>query len=173
MAGLPFAFVAVAHSAYRSRRIFAFLDPWSDPQGSGHQIIQSFLAFGSGGVFGRGLGEGRQKLLFLPERHSDFIFAVIGEELGLIGALAVLVLFLIILWRGVRISLASEDTFSRMLALGITLLISVQGVINMAVVTGLLPTKGIALPLVSYGGSSLVITLASLGVLLNISRDRG
>jgi cell division protein FtsW len=171
LAALPVIYFAVAHKAYRWRRIVAFLDPWSDPQGAGHQIIQSFLAFGSGGVFGRGLGEGRQKLLFLPERHSDFIYAVIGEELGLIGALAVLLLFLVILWRGVRVALAANDPFSRMLALGITLLISIQGLINMCVVTGLLPTKGIALPLVSYGGSSLVITMAALGVLLNISKE--
>ncbi len=171
LAALPFVVFAVARSVYRSRRIFAFLDPWADPHGSGHQIIQSFLAFGSGGVFGRGLGEGRQKLLFLPERHSDFIYAVIGEELGLIGALVVLALFLVILWRGVRIALASCDMFSRMLAVGITLLVCVQGMVNMAVVTGLLPTKGIALPLVSYGGSSLVITLGALGVLLSISRE--
>jgi cell division protein FtsW len=171
LVGLPFVYIAVTHSAYRARRIFAFLDPWADPHGSGHQIIQSFLAFGSGGVFGRGLGEGRQKLLFLPERHSDFIYAVIGEELGLIGALVVLGLFLVILWRGVRIALAAGDMFSRMLALGITLLICVQGMVNMAVVTGLLPTKGIALPLVSYGGSSLIITLGALGVLLSISRE--
>ncbi len=170
-AALPFVYIAVAHSAYRVRRIFAFLDPWADPQGAGHQIIQSFLAFGSGGIFGRGLGEGRQKLLFLPERHSDFIYAVIGEELGLIGALVVLVLFLTILWRGMRIALVSGDAFSRLLALGITLLICFQGLINMAVVTGLLPTKGIALPLVSYGGSSLVVTMAALGVLLNISKE--
>ena len=173
LAALPLVYVAVTRSAYRSRRIFSFMDPWADPHGSGHQIIQSFLAFGSGGVFGRGLGEGRQKLLFLPERHSDFIYAVIGEELGLIGALVVLMLFLIILWRGVRIALGAGDLFSRMLALGITLLICVQGVINMAVVTGLLPTKGIALPLVSYGGSSLVITMGALGVLLNISKEAG
>ena len=171
LAALPFLYVAVTHSAYRARRIFSFLDPWADPQGSGHQIIQSFLAFGSGGVFGRGLGEGRQKLLFLPERHSDFIYAVIGEELGLIGALAVLALFVIILWRGVRIALAAGDSFSRMLALGITVLVCAQGMVNMAVVTGLLPTKGIALPLVSYGGSSLVITLGALGVLLGISKE--
>ncbi len=171
LAALPFLYLAVTHSAYRARRIFAFLDPWADPQGSGHQIIQSFLAFGSGGVFGRGLGEGRQKLLFLPERHSDFIYAVIGEELGLIGALAVLSLFLLVLWRGVRITLAAGDRFSRMLALGLTTLICAQAMVNMAVVTGLLPTKGIALPLVSYGGSSLVITLGALGVLLNISRE--
>jgi len=170
-AALPLVYVAVFHSAYRARRIFAFLDPWADPQGAGHQIIQSYLAFGSGGVFGRGLGEGRQKLLFLPERHSDFIYAVIGEELGLIGALFVLVLFLIILWRGVHIALSVREASSRMLALGITLLISVQSVINTAVVTGLLPTKGIALPLVSYGGSSLVITMMALGVLLNISKE--
>ena len=171
LASVPFIIVAVVHKSYRWKRITAFLNPWDDQSGSGYQIIQSFLAFGSGGVFGRGLGEGRQKLLFLPERHSDFIYAVIGEELGLIGALAVIMLFLIILWRGVKIALAAEDPFSRFLALGITLLICLQGVINMAVVTGLLPTKGIALPLVSYGGSSLVITMAAMGVLLNISRE--
>ncbi len=167
----PLVVFAITQSAYRARRIFAYLDPWADPQGAGHQIIQSFLALGSGGVFGRGLGEGRQKLLFLPERHSDFIFAVIGEELGLIGAITVVAIFLVILWRGMRIALAVGDPFTRMLALGITLLICIQGVVNMAVVTGLLPTKGIALPLVSYGGSSLVITLAALGVLLNISKE--
>lgn len=171
LVGLPFMYIAVFHKAYRARRIFAFLDPWADPQGAGHQIIQSFLAFGSGGIFGRGLGEGRQKLLFLPERHSDFIYAVIGEELGLIGALVVLALFLFILWRGVRIALAAGERFSRLLAFGITLLVSLQALMNMAVVTGMFPTKGIALPLVSYGGSSLVITLASLGVLLNISKE--
>jgi cell division protein FtsW len=167
-----FAIAAVAHKAYRLRRITSFLNPWDDPQGAGHQIIQSFLAFGSGGVLGRGLGEGRQKLLFLPERHSDFIYAVIGEELGLVGAAAVLLLFGVILWRGIRIALNTEG-FSRMLALGITSLICVQALINMAVVTGLMPTKGIALPLVSYGGSALVVTLASVGVLLNISKETG
>ena len=171
LAGLPFIYMAVFHTAYRARRIFSFLDPWADPHGSGHQIIQSFLAFGSGGIFGRGLGEGRQKLLFLPERHSDFIYAVIGEELGLIGALVVLALFLFLLWRGMRIALAAHERFSRMLAFGITLLICLQALMNMAVVTGMFPTKGIVLPLVSYGGSSLVITMGALGVLLNISRE--
>jgi cell division protein FtsW len=171
LAALPIVYFAVAHRAYRARRIFAFLDPWADPHGAGHQIIQSFLAFGSGGILGRGLGEGRQKLLFLPERHSDFIFAIIGEELGLIRTLLVVALFCAILWRGTRIALAVGDRFSRLLAMGITLLISLQALMNMAVVTGLLPTKGIALPLVSYGGSSLVITLGALGVLLSISRE--
>lgn len=170
---LPAAAFAIARTPYRLRRITAFLDPWADPQGAGHQIIQSFLAFGSGGVFGRGLGEGRQKLLFLPERHSDFIYAVIGEELGLIGALAVLVLFVIILWRGVRTARLASEPASRFLALGITLMVCLQGLMNMAVVTGLMPTKGIALPLVSYGGSSLVVTLGAVGVLLNISREAG
>ena len=171
LAGLPFMYLAVFHKAYRARRIFSFLDPWADPQGAGHQIIQSFLAFGSGGIFGRGLGEGRQKLLFLPERHSDFIYAVIGEELGLIGALVVLALFLFLLWRGMRIALSANERFSRLLAFGITLLVCLQALMNMAVVTGMFPTKGIALPLVSYGGSSLVITMGVLGVLLNISRE--
>lgn len=167
----PLAAAAVMFKTYRLKRVLSFLDPWADPQGAGHQIIQSFLAFGSGGVFGRGLGEGRQKLLFLPERHSDFIYAVIGEELGLIGALGVLVLFCIVLWRGLRIARIAADPFSRMLALGITLLICIQALINMAVVTGMLPTKGIALPLVSYGGSALLVTLASVGVLLNVSKS--
>lgn len=170
LAASSFAVAAVVHKTYRLRRITAFLNPWDDPQGAGHQIIQSFLAFGSGGVFGRGLGEGRQKLLFLPERHSDFIYAVIGEELGLLGAAVVLLLFGVILWRGVRIALHTKG-FSRMLALGITSLICVQALINMAVVTGIMPTKGMALPLVSYGGSALVVTLASVGVLLNISKE--
>jgi len=170
LASLPFVYFAVMHKAYRLKRITSFLNPWDDPQGAGHQIIQSFLAFGSGGVFGRGLGEGRQKFLFLPERHSDFIYAVIGEELGLIGAAVVLLLFGVILWRGVRIALHA-DGFSKMLALGLTVLICAQALINMAVVTGLMPTKGIALPLVSYGGSALVVTLASVGVLLNISKE--
>jgi len=171
IAALPLVYAAVAHKTYRLRRITAFLNPWDSQDGAGYQIIQSFLAFGSGGVFGRGLGEGRQKLLFLPERHSDFIYAVIGEELGLLGSLAVVALFLVILWRGVKIALASGEPFSRSLALGTTLLVCMQAVINMGVVTGLLPTKGIALPLVSYGGSSLVMTMAALGVLLNISRE--
>jgi cell division protein FtsW len=166
---LPLGVLAVATRAYRLRRLMSFLDPWADPQGAGHQIVQSFLAFGSGGVLGRGLGEGRQKLLFLPERHSDFIFAVIGEELGIVGALIVLALFGMILWRGIAIARNTRGT-SRMLALGFTLLITVQALFNMAVVTGILPTKGIALPLVSYGGSALVVSLASVGVLLNISR---
>ena len=168
---VPFVVLAVARSPYRLRRIFSFLDPWADPQGAGHQIIQSFLAFGSGGVFGRGLGEGRQKLLFLPERHSDFIYAVIGEELGLVGALGVLLLFFLILVRGVRIARTAGEPFSRFLALGITVIICLQGLMNMAVVSGLVPTKGIALPLVSYGGSSLVVTLGAVGVLLNISKE--
>ncbi len=172
LAGLPLVYVAVVQKAYRLRRVLSFLNPWDDPRGAGHQIIQSFLAFGSGGIFGRGLGEGRQKLLFLPERHSDFIFAVIGEELGLIGAAAVLACFGVILWRGFHIAMEAEG-FSRMLALGITILVCVQALVNMAVVTGIMPTKGIALPLVSYGGSALVVTLAAVGVLLNISREAG
>lgn len=166
---VPLGVVEVASKAYRLRRLMTFLDPWADPQGAGHQIVQSFLAFGSGGVFGRGLGEGRQKLLFLPERHSDFIYAVIGEELGIIGALIVLGLYGLVLWRGIAIARNAQG-LGRLLALGFTLLITVQALFNMAVVTGIVPTKGIALPLVSYGGSALVVTLASVGVMLNVSR---
>lgn len=171
LSALPLAYIAVAGTAYRARRIFAFLDPWAAPDGAGFQIIQSFLAFGGGGVIGRGLGEGRQKLLFLPEPHSDFIFAVIGEELGLAGALIVLALFFIVLWRGMRTALRAGERFSGLLAFGLTMLICMQGLTNMAVVTGLLPTKGLALPFVSYGGSSLVISMIEVGVLLNISRE--
>ncbi len=166
----PLVYAAVAFKAYRLRRVLAFLDPWADPQGAGHQIVQSYLAFGSGGVLGRGLGQGRQKLLFLPERHSDFIYAVIGEELGLWGSVLVLLLFGVLLWRGLRIARKTEG-FTRLLATGITMLLCVQALINMAVVTGMMPTKGIALPLVSYGGSALVVTLAAAGVLLNISKE--
>lgn len=170
LAALPLAYAAVSGKEYRLKRVLSFLDPWADPQGAGHQIIQSYLAFGSGGIFGRGLGEGRQKLLFLPERHSDFIYAVIGEELGIIGAGAVVVLFTVILWRGLRIARLADEQFSRLLAFGITLLICIQALVNMLVVTGMLPTKGIALPFVSYGGSALVVSMAAMGVLLNISR---
>ena len=169
LVAVPLGTAAIAMKAYRLRRFMTFLDPWADPQGAGHQIVQSFVAFGSGGVFGRGLGEGRQKLLFLPERHSDFIYAVIGEELGIIGALIVLLLFGLVLWRGMAIARSARG-IGRMLALGFTLLITMQALFNMAVVTGIVPTKGISLPLVSYGGSALLVTLASVGVLLNISR---
>jgi cell division protein FtsW len=163
--------VAVLLSApYRRRRLFAFLDPWQDPLGDGFQIIQSRIAVGTGGVTGRGLMEGVQKLFYLPEPHTDFIYAVIAEELGLIGATAILACFGIIAWRGLRISSRAEDRFGSLVALGITTMIAVQAFVNMSVVLGLLPTKGIPLPLVSNGGSSLLVSLLGIGMLLNISQ---
>jgi len=160
----------VVMAPYRLRRIMAFLDPWQDPRGSGFQIIQSYLAIGSGGPFGRGIGESRQKLFYLPESHTDFIFAIVSEELGFVGATAMLALFAIFIWRGLRIGLGSAEPFGAYLALGITVLIATQTIVNLGVVTGLLPTKGLPLPFVSFGGSALVVTMLSTGVLLNISQ---
>jgi cell division protein FtsW len=160
-------------ASYRMDRIDAFLNPWLHRQGKGFQIIQSFLAFGSGGLTGVGLGAGQQKMFYLPEARTDFIFAVIGEELGLWGTSLVLFLFLLLGQRGLRIALRHPSLFGRLLALGLTLLLVWQAGINMAVVTGLVPTKGISLPLVSYGGSGLVIAMLSAGVLLALSRETG
>lgn len=167
---IPFLIKFVFNVGYRRRRIISFLDPWSDPTGAGFQIVQSFLALGSGGITGVGLGEGRQKLFFLPEPHTDFIYSLIGEELGFLGGMIVIFLFLIMLWRGTRIAMRTEEPFGRYLAIGITLMIGVQALINLGVVTGMLPTKGIPLPFVSFGGSSLLINMAALGILLNISK---
>jgi cell division protein FtsW len=149
-----------------------FLAPWKDASDAGFQITQSFLAFGSGGPFGVGLGEGKQKLFFLPEAHTDFVLALIGEELGLAGTGTVILLFAIFVWRGFQIAARARMPFGRYLGMGITLLIGAQALVNAAVVTGLVPTKGLTLPFVSYGGSSLVVSLVGVGILLNISRDR-
>jgi cell division protein FtsW len=167
---LPLLVVAVWMAPYRLRRITTFLDPWSDQRGSGFQIIQSWLALGSGGLFGRGIGESRQKLFYLPESHTDFIFAVVGEELGFLGALGILALFLLLIWRGLRVGVRAPDAFGAYLALGITVLIATQALVNVGVVTGTLPTKGLPLPFVSFGGSALLTTMLSTGVLLNISQ---
>jgi cell division protein FtsW len=167
---LPLYFL-IFHVPYRRDRILAFLDPYSDPQGRGFHIIQSLIAVSTGGITGVGLMEGKQKLFYLPEPHTDFIFAVTAEELGLVGALAIVLLFAIVLWRGIRTALRTQDMFGRLLAVGITSMIVVQAFINISVVLGLMPTKGIPLPLVSYGGSSLLVTLACVGVLLNISKQ--
>lgn len=166
---LPVIGMLVAGTGYRRRRILAFLNPWSDQYGSGYQIIQSFLAFNEGGWFGKGLGQGQQKLFYLPEAHTDFIFSVIGEELGLLGVLLIIGLFCFFCYRGLRISLGAPDMFGRYLAIGCTMLIGLEAALNMAVVMGMLPTKGLTLPFISYGGSSLVVSLAAVGVLLNIS----
>src|SRR6476661_4913580 len=167
---LPLYFL-IFHVAYRRDRILAFLDPYSDPQGRGFHIIQSLIAVSTGGLTGVGLMEGKEKLFYLPEPHTDFIFSVLGEELGLFGCLAVVVLFATFLWRGIRTALRTQDMFGRFLAVGITSMVVVQAFINMSVVLGLMPTKGIPLPFVSYGGSSLFVTLACVGVLLNITKQ--
>lgn len=154
----------------RMSRLTTYLNPWSDPTDSGYQIIQALLAFGSGGLFGVGLGRSRQKFFYLPERHTDMIFAVLGEELGLIGAVFVLLLFFIFAWRGYRIAVSAPDRFTSLLAAGITSLITLQAAMNIAVVTASIPSTGIPLPFVSYGGSSLLITLSGVGLLLGVSR---
>jgi cell division protein FtsW len=155
---------------FRMRRMIMFLDPWADPQGSGFQVVQSLIAIGSGGPNGLGFAQGKQKMLFLPFAHSDFIFAVIGEELGLVGTLTVLLVFALFLWRGIRTSLLAPDRFGMLLSLGLVTGIVVQALFNMSVVLSIVPTKGIPLPFISYGGSSLVPTLAAVGILLNISQ---
>jgi len=160
----------LAKEPYRWKRITSFLDPWADPQGSGFQLVQSLIALGSGGLTGQGLGEGKQKLAFLPEIHTDFIFAHIGEEMGFLGAVAVVVLFFLICLRGLNIAQKQSEPFYYFLASGITIMISVQALINFAVVTGMAPTKGLPLPFISYGGSATVVNLIAVGVLLNLSR---
>lgn len=170
----PFACYLVVTEAYRMRRITAFLDPWQDPTNSGFQIIQSWIAFGTGGIFGQGLGEGKQKLFYLPEAHTDFILSVVGEELGFIGVMVIAAMFLLLLQRSIRVAVGAEDNFGRFLAFGIAVLLGLEAFINMGVVTGMLPTKGLALPFISYGGSSLIISLFAVGMLLNVSsRMRG
>ena len=161
----------IFHVSWRRDRILAFLNPYADRQKTGFHIIQSLIAVGIGGVTGTGLMEGKQKLFYLPEPHTDFIFAVTAEELGLVGAMAVVTLFAIFLWRGMRASWRTEEVFGRYLAVGITSMVVLQAFINISVVLGMMPTKGIPLPLVSYGGSSLFVTLACVGVLLNITKQ--
>jgi cell division protein FtsW len=166
----PVFWVVLMSADYRRRRLLAFLNPWDDPLGDGFQIIQSLIAVGTGGVFGRGLMAGVQKLFYLPEPHTDFIYAVIGEELGLLGATAVLVCFCVITWRGLRAAARAPDRFGALLAVGLTAMVAFQAFVNISVVLGLMPTKGIPLPFVSAGGSSLLISLAGMGVLLNVSQ---
>jgi cell division protein FtsW len=169
---LPAVYLVLVAAPYRRRRLLAFWDPWADPLGDGFQIIQSLVAVGTGGVFGRGLMAGVQKLFYLPEPHTDFIYAVISEELGLIGATVIVLCFCVIAWRGLRIAMRAEDTFGSFVALGLTTMIAAQAMVNISVVLGLMPTKGIPLPLVSFGGSSLLINLLGMGVLLNISQHQ-
>jgi len=167
--GSAMALAAVLLADYRAARFFAFLDPRADPQGSGYQSIQAMLAFGSGGVDGVGLGMSRQKFFYLPAAHTDFIFAIIGEELGLLGTLAIVVGFVLFAYAGVRIALGARDTFGRLLAGGLTAMIVTQALMNMAAVTGLMPVTGIPMPLVSFGGSSLTFTMICIGIMLSIS----
>jgi cell division protein FtsW len=164
-------YLLIFHVSWRRDRILAFLNPYADRQKAGFHIIQSLIAVGTGGVTGMGLMEGKQKLFYLPEPHTDFIFASMAEELGLVGSLLVVALFAIFLWRGMRASSRTQDTFGRYLAVGITSMVVLQAFINISVVLGMMPTKGIPLPLVSYGGSSLFVTLACIGVLLNITKQ--
>lgn len=168
--GICLVAVAIVASPYRMERFTAFMHPWSDPSDTGYQTIQSLLALGSGGLAGMGLGQSRQKFFYLPERHTDFIYAILGEELGFIGAALVLLLFFVLLWRGFKVALTVHDSFGSLLAVGITCMIIVQMIINVGVVTGSLPVTGITLPFVSYGGSSLVFIMTGVGILLNISR---
>jgi cell division protein FtsW len=161
---------AIMTVAWRRGRILTFLDPWSDRHGAGYQIIQSLIAVGSGGVTGVGLMEGTQKLFYLPYPYSDFIYAVIGEEMGMIGAVAVLLAFVILLWRGLRAAWSAPDDFGRFLAAGLTLSIVLQAFINISVTLGLLPTKGIPLPFISAGGSSLLFALIGVGLIANVSQ---
>lgn len=166
---LPVGIALIMYKSYRLKRLLSFLDPWQDPNNTGFQIIQSFISFGSGGTFGVGVGNSMQKLFYLPEPHTDFIFSVIAEEGGFVAVTAVIFLFAILIVRGFMISLASADLFGTLLAGGLTVIIAVEVFINMACVMGLLPTKGLALPFLSYGGTSLIISMSMIGVLLNIS----
>jgi cell division protein FtsW len=165
----PFLYFLIMNVDYRRQRVLAFLNPWDDPSNSGFQIIQSWIAFGSGGAFGKGLGESRQKLFYLPEAHTDFIFSVIGEELGFIGVIVIAAMFLLLVVRGLRTALCAPDEFGCYLAFGMSLLLGIEAFVNMAVVMGMVPTKGLALPFLSYGGTSLLTSLIAVGIILNIS----
>ncbi len=168
---IPFVIFSLIHFPYMLQRVKTFIDPMSDPPSKSFQINQSFIALGSGGPFGVGLGGGLQKLFFLPQPHTDFIFSVIGEELGLVGTGCVIILFVSLLWKGAKIAQGIEDPFGQILAIGTTLLMVMPALMNMGVVTSLLPTKGLALPFISYGGSSLVMNWAAAGILYRISMD--
>ncbi|KPU44039.1 lipid II flippase FtsW [Oxobacter pfennigii] len=168
--GSAAAVVFTMSEDYRYRRFTAFLDPWKDPLDTGYQAIQSLLAIGSGGLMGAGLGKSHQKFFYIPEPQTDFIFSIIGEELGFLGASSIMILFLILIWRGIKIAINAPDNFGSFLAAGITSLIAVQTLINIAVATSSMPITGIPLPFISYGGSSLTFMMAAVGILLNISR---
>ncbi len=168
LAGTPFLYMVIHNFGYMMNRIQVYLDPWKDPSGKGFQMVQSFLAFGSGGIYGVGLGEGQQKLFFLPEAHTDFILSVIGEEFGLIGVTAIIAFYVLFLYCGTKIALGAKDKHGMYLALGLTFMVVLQAAMNMGVVLGLLPPKGLALPFVSYGGTSLIVNMVAVGIILNV-----
>ncbi|MFN3467131.1 MAG: putative lipid II flippase FtsW, partial [Candidatus Brocadiales bacterium] len=170
LALVPILLLLIHQAAYRKARILSFLDPWNDASGAGYHIIQSWIALGSGGPLGDGLGKGYQKLFFLPECSGDFIFATLGEELGFAGTFSVVLLFALLAWQGLRVALRASEPFGQVLALGLTLMLCYQAAFNMAVVLGCVPTKGIPLPFISSGGSSLLLSMAAVGLLLNVSR---
>ena len=169
---LPILYFFMVNAEYRLRRIISFLDPWQYPADEGYQIVHSLMAFGTGGIWGSGIGKGYQKLFYLPEPHTDFIFSVIGEELGLLGVMVTLGLYFLILWRGISIARNAEDYYGSFVAIGLTAAIGIQVCVNMGVALGLLPAKGLALPFLSYGGTSLLINMASIGILMNITASR-
>ena len=171
LASLPVLYILLFRVAYRRKRLMVFMDPWADKRGAGFQIIQSFVALGSGGPFGVGLGQSRQKLFYLPASHTDFIFSIIGEELGFLGVTAIISLFAIFIWQGMKVAFKAVDTFERSLALGIVSLIAIETIINIGVTAGALPTKGLPMPFISYGGSGLIFHLMAVGILLNIARS--
>ncbi len=172
LALLPLAYYFLIHAEYRAKRIMSFLDPWQYPSGDGYQVVHSLMAFGTGGLWGAGIGQGYQKLFYLPEPHTDFIFSIIGEEFGLAGVLLIIGLYVLILMKGIQTARNAPDTFGSLLALGLTSAMGLQVCINMGVVLGLLPTKGLTLPFLSYGGTSLLLNMASIGILMNISAAR-
>jgi len=168
---IPALYLLVFSVPYRRKRITAFLNPWADRRGTGFQIIQSFVALGSGGIFGVGLGQSRQKLFYLPASHTDFIFSIIGEELGFLGTASLVLLFMLFVWQGMKVAFRAEGRFERFLSLGIVSLIALEAVINIGVTAGALPTKGLPLPFISYGGSGLIFHLTAVGLLLNAAKS--
>lgn len=172
LASIPLLYILIFKVGYRKKRILAFLNPWQDPRGISFQIVQSFVALGSGGLFGVGLGASRQKLYYLPASHTDFIFSIIGEELGLLGTLSIVILFILFIWHGMKIAFYAKDTFGQLLSLGLVSMIGLEAIINIAVASGSVPTKGLPLPFISYGGSSLIFNIMSVALLLNIAKDR-
>jgi len=169
---LPVLYLAVFKTPYRRSRILTFLNPWRDPKGTGFQIVQSFLALGSGGLLGVGLGQSKQKLFYLPASHTDFIFSIIGEELGFLGAASILILFFIFAIQGMRVALKSRDDFGKYMSLGIVSMITLEALIHIGVSIGAMPTKGLPLPFISYGGSSLIFHMIAIGILLNVAKGK-